>query len=151
MKPSGPFGSLSRGASVSSALRSAPAQNASSPAPVRTRTRASSSATKRAVGLAELLGGRAVDGVAPLGPVDGEDGGGAGALVANELGLPAARPLGRAGAGLRGLLATVLALVERVLEHRQRKMSSGNAAMRMKPAFVTILSFVRPYQPSPPS
>ena len=37
------------------------------------------------------------------------------------MGLPAARPLGRAGAGLRGLLATVLPLVERVLEHRQRE------------------------------
>ena len=32
-----------------------------------------------------------------------------------------------------------------------RKMSSGNAAMMMKPAFVTTLSLVSPHQPSPPS
>ena len=30
-------------------------------------------------------------------------------------------------------------------------MSSGKTPMMMKPAFVTTLSFVRPYQPSPPS
>ena len=29
--------------------------------------------------------------------------------------------------------------------------SSGNAAMMMKPAFVTTLSSVSPHQPSPPS
>ena len=32
-----------------------------------------------------------------------------------------------------------------------RKISSGNAAIRMKPALVTTLSFVSPYEPSPPS
>jgi hypothetical protein len=47
VKPSGPPGSCSRGAIVSSALRSAPAQKASGPAPVRTSTRAPSSATNR--------------------------------------------------------------------------------------------------------
>jgi hypothetical protein len=48
VKPSGPSGSGMRVESVSSALRSAPAQNATPPAPVRIRTRASSSATNRA-------------------------------------------------------------------------------------------------------
>ena len=45
VKPSGPSGRSSRGPSVSSAFRSAPAQNASSPPPVTTSTRAPSSAT----------------------------------------------------------------------------------------------------------
>jgi len=47
VKPSGPSGSISRGTNDSMALRSAPAQKASSPPPVSTRTRASSSASKR--------------------------------------------------------------------------------------------------------
>ena len=45
--PSGPRGSSMRGAKLSIALRSAPAQKATPPAPVITSTRASSSATKR--------------------------------------------------------------------------------------------------------
>ena len=45
--PSGPRGSSSRGAKVSIAFRSAPAQNATPPAPVTTSTRASSSSAKR--------------------------------------------------------------------------------------------------------
>ena len=47
LKPSGPAGRPWRGAKLSIALRSAPAQNATPPAPVRTSTRASSSASKR--------------------------------------------------------------------------------------------------------
>ena len=47
VKPSGPSSSSRRGAKLSIALRSAPAQKASSPPPVITSTRASSSATKR--------------------------------------------------------------------------------------------------------
>jgi hypothetical protein len=47
VKPSGPSGRSIRGPSDSMFFRSAPAQNASSPAPVRTKTRASSSASKR--------------------------------------------------------------------------------------------------------
>ena len=47
VNPSGPSSLKRRGPSVSIAFRSAPAQNATSPAPVRTITRASSSATKR--------------------------------------------------------------------------------------------------------
>ena len=47
VKPSGPPGSPIRGANESIALRSAPAQNAASPPPVTTSTRAPSSAQKR--------------------------------------------------------------------------------------------------------
>src|SRR5881227_1517786 len=47
VNPIGPAGSPSRGAKLSIALRSAPAQNATSPAPVRISTRAPSSASKR--------------------------------------------------------------------------------------------------------
>jgi hypothetical protein len=47
VKPSGPPGAPSRGPRLSIALRSAPAQNATSPAPVSTSTRASSSSSKR--------------------------------------------------------------------------------------------------------
>ena len=46
VKPSGPSARSSRGANVSIAFRSAPAQNAMPPAPVTTRARASSSASK---------------------------------------------------------------------------------------------------------
>jgi hypothetical protein len=47
VKPSGPSGRSRRGPSDSMFFRSAPAQNAASPAPVRMKTRASSSASKR--------------------------------------------------------------------------------------------------------
>ncbi len=47
VKPIGPSSLISRGAIVSVALRSAPAQKDTPPAPVRTSTRASSSASKR--------------------------------------------------------------------------------------------------------
>ena len=45
VKPNGPASAFSRGPKVSIALRSAPAQKATSPAPVTTSTRASSSAS----------------------------------------------------------------------------------------------------------
>jgi hypothetical protein len=47
VKPSGPSGSSSRPPNDSMFFRSAPAQKASRPAPVRTKTRASSSPSKR--------------------------------------------------------------------------------------------------------
>ena len=46
VKPSGPSGRSRRSPKVSIALRSAPAQKETPPAPVSTMTRASSSATK---------------------------------------------------------------------------------------------------------
>ena len=56
VKPSGPPGASA--SSVSIAFRSAPAQNASSPAPVSTSTRASSSAAKRSNAVQQRGGGR---------------------------------------------------------------------------------------------
>jgi len=47
VKPSGPSGRSIRGPNDSMLFRSAPAQKATSPAPVRMKTRASSSASKR--------------------------------------------------------------------------------------------------------
>ena len=80
LKPIGPAGSST---SRSSALRSAPAQKASPPAPVRTRTRAPSSASNSSKPWRSSLGGGAVDGVAALGPVDRQHRRRADPLVAN--------------------------------------------------------------------
>ena len=144
VKPSGPPGGVCA-SSVSSALRSAPAQNASSPAPVTISTRAPSSATKaperrraapRAVG--------AVDGVAPLRPVDGEDGGGAGALVPDRRAYQPPRASARAVRALAAFLRRSLRLSSTHMIMLKTKTMNGNAAMMMKPALVTTLSFVSP-------
>ena len=62
-----------------------PRRRPRSPAPVRTITRASSSASKRWNASREQLGGRPVDGVAALLAVDREHGGGTAALVGHGL------------------------------------------------------------------
>ena len=82
VKPSGPSGRSSRGPSVSSAFRSAPAQNASSPAAGQHEHARLVVGDEAPEGLVQRLGGRAVDRVAALGPVDRDERGGAGALVA---------------------------------------------------------------------
>ena len=138
------------------ALRSAPAQNASSPAPVsdeHTRLVVGDEATERVV---QLLRGRAVDRVAALGAVDGDQGSRAGTLVADHGAAPAPglqppRMSARARRAFAARLRASLRLSSVRWSRLRRKMSSGNAAMMMKPAFVTTLSLVSPYQPSPPS
>ena len=78
----GPIGPSGWSTSRSIALRSAPAQKASPPAPVRTRTRALVVGLEVAQALAEQLGRGRVDRVAALGPVDRQHRGGADPLVA---------------------------------------------------------------------
>ena len=95
VKPIGPSGWS--GSSVAIDFRSAPAQKATSPAPVRTITRASSSASKRrnpsrsssAVGPSTAL--------RRSGPVDRQDRGAAGALVADGLLAHARDGIGQSG------------------------------------------------------
>ncbi len=86
-RKSGP-GTSSAVAAIS--FRSPPAQNAWSPAPVSTSTRASSSALKRCVAAHRLLAHRQAQGVAGLGPVDGDPGHRAVELVGDAQ--PRARP-----------------------------------------------------------
>ena len=92
VKPSGPSSIPSRGANDSIALRSAPAQNDTPPAPVSTSTRASSSASKRAVALGEQRRRGPVDRVPALLAVDREHRGGTAALIGHLVGVEPHRP-----------------------------------------------------------
>ena len=114
-KPSGPPGPSAAGRTCRCALRSAPAQNATSPAPVMTSTRASSSASKRSTPVGEQLGGGAVHRVAALLAVDREHRGGPAPLVADGL---AHRRLPARALLEAGLLGLVLAALEPALDDR---------------------------------
>ena len=68
-----PSSGMGRRSPSATALRSAPAQKVP-PAPVSTATEASGVGVEGQERLSELVGAHAVDRVAALGPVDGDDG-----------------------------------------------------------------------------
>src|SRR5205823_13158962 len=93
-----------------------------------------------AVALAQALGRRAVDGVAALLAVDGEDRRGADALVAD---LVDHQPPAQSRAG-RCFLRRALRRSRAAWSSESRSTSSGKKMMTMNPAFVTTLSSASP-------